>query len=560
MKVYDQKAQQLAETYEQFSFEEIHEDVLFLLPEAGASVLDVGAGSGRDAVWFAANGHQVAAVEPSSILREEAQMRHEGAEVQWINDQLPSLERVLRSKLTFDLVWLSSVWMHVPHEERERAFRKLVSVMSPGASMMLSLRPGPLDPKWPMRDVQFDEIEKLARDFGLQIVHKDSRADTQGRPRANWEFVWLQLPDDGTNALPLLRQVVFNDSKSSTYKLALLRILIRIADGASGLARQSEDGEFIELPMGLVALYWIRAFWPLVKNGLPQRPGDGRLAFATEAFESVLKGSIHDLRIGQTLRGARATNLINAMYEVARCVKDQPAEYTTYPNSRKRVFPTRRYAKRVFDEIRIDQKFLRSFGKFSIPINLWNAMTRYACWIEPAVVAEWIRIMGGYGGGSQSLLNDCRVALEWLKPEHDTEEVRGLAMALQHGPSGLSCAWTGNRLRESPAIDHCFPFSIWPCNDLWNLLPTSGQLNSRKSDKLPALSALDAAKPYICQWWDSAYLQHDDRAQIFTQQAQIALPFIEASSDPLTSEAVFEGLKTQQKVLMRDQQLQEWMP
>jgi hypothetical protein len=35
----------------------------------------------------------------------------------------------------------------------------------------------------------------------------------------------LRLPDDGTGALPLLRHIIFNDDKSSTYKLALLRVL-----------------------------------------------------------------------------------------------------------------------------------------------------------------------------------------------------------------------------------------------------------------------------------------------------------------------------------------------
>jgi hypothetical protein len=48
-----------------------------------------------------------------------------------------------------------------------------------------------------------------------------------------WETVCLKLPDDGTEALPLLRHVILNDSKSSTYKVALLRILVRIADSAS---------------------------------------------------------------------------------------------------------------------------------------------------------------------------------------------------------------------------------------------------------------------------------------------------------------------------------------
>jgi len=66
---------------------------------------------------------------------------------------------------------------------------------------------------------------------------------------------WLlyRLPDDGTGAPPQLRHIILNDDKSSTYKLALLRCLCRIADGADGMARYDSD-DYVDLPFGLVAL------------------------------------------------------------------------------------------------------------------------------------------------------------------------------------------------------------------------------------------------------------------------------------------------------------------
>ena len=73
---------------------------------------------------------------------------------------------------------------------------------------------------------------------------------------------------------------VFNDQKSSTYKLALLRTLVRIADGAGGFARPGTDDRHVDLPLGLVALFWIRAFKPLLASDFPQLPtGNGRLRF-----------------------------------------------------------------------------------------------------------------------------------------------------------------------------------------------------------------------------------------------------------------------------------------
>jgi protein-L-isoaspartate O-methyltransferase len=46
---YEQNALQLVTQYESLAFEDAHAALLDLLPEQSATVLDVGAGSGRDA-------------------------------------------------------------------------------------------------------------------------------------------------------------------------------------------------------------------------------------------------------------------------------------------------------------------------------------------------------------------------------------------------------------------------------------------------------------------------------------------------------------------------------
>ena len=257
---YNAKAPTLVRDYEDLLFEEVHAPVLDLLPDPGAHILDMGAGSGRDAAWFAANGYSVVAAEPSAEMRNLGKTLHPSPNIRWLDDALPAQEKVLRSKLTFDLIWLSAVWMHVPPSARARAFRKLVSVMSPGGSMMLTLRQGPPPADRPMEPATAADVEVLARRHGLQTVRSERIPDILGRDGIAWEVIWLRLPDDGTGALPLLRHVVLNDRKSSTYKLALLRTVIRVADGAGGLARPGRDERFVDLPLGLVALFWVRSF------------------------------------------------------------------------------------------------------------------------------------------------------------------------------------------------------------------------------------------------------------------------------------------------------------
>ena len=57
---YAEQAQALIPQYEAVSFEHKNATLLHLLPTAPARVLDIGAGTGVDAAWFAACGNELA--------------------------------------------------------------------------------------------------------------------------------------------------------------------------------------------------------------------------------------------------------------------------------------------------------------------------------------------------------------------------------------------------------------------------------------------------------------------------------------------------------------------
>ena len=100
---YDANAETVSARYEETAAEDIHAWLLDLLPAIPATVLDVGAGSGRDAAWLAAKGYDVIAVEPSANMRVASARLHPTTRVHWINDTLPALGAVTRSGLAFDL-------------------------------------------------------------------------------------------------------------------------------------------------------------------------------------------------------------------------------------------------------------------------------------------------------------------------------------------------------------------------------------------------------------------------------------------------------------------------
>ncbi len=132
---YDANVETVTARYEGIAGEDIHGWLLDLLPALPATLLDIGAGTGRDATWLASKGYDVVAVEPSANMRAASARLHPAVRVHWINDTLPTLGEVTKSGLSFDLILLSAVWMHVSAADRPRAFRKLINLLKPGGAL-----------------------------------------------------------------------------------------------------------------------------------------------------------------------------------------------------------------------------------------------------------------------------------------------------------------------------------------------------------------------------------------------------------------------------------------
>lgn len=562
---YETNAERIFEEYERFSFEETHEALLSHLPKDAGLVLDVGAGTGRDAAGFARLGHDVVAVEPNEKLRSSARGKHKSEKIRWVNDSLPKLAKVRRNGLTFDVISLSAVWMHVAPSERRRAFRRLASLLSPGGLMCITLRHGSYEPVRGFWEISPDEVLEFARDFGLFSVSVSSEPDQLGRADVTWTRIILRSPGDGTGALPLLRGIVLNDNKSSTYKLALLRVLVRIGQSSAGLARL-EGEDRVVLPLGLFALYWLRLYRPLLDENLPQNPsnttGTLRIGFANEAFQQLQDLSSLDFRIGASFRSIQAKTLHRALQQICSTLSKMPMHYITYPGSSTQVFAAQKQQRvQAPSQMTLDATYLFSFGTVRIPFELWQAAQKFGVWIEPAINAEWKELMKGYARSQNRAIDLGTVenALMWGEPNRTTAYSRKRAEDLFKKGAVQRCVWSNSKLRlDTMDIDHCFPYSAWPCADLWNLLPVHRKINQRqKKDKLPGLITLNESRERILEWWDSAYI---DAAEIIRQQffneAQASLRLdIDVSQHP---DEIFDSMTLQQTQLKFNQQIPEW--
>lgn len=558
---YDQNAEQLVSQYESLTFEHVHPALLDLLPPPGATILDVGAGSGRDAAWFAAKGYEVVAVEPSEAMRTLARQRHPSQRIHWVADSLPDLAQVRRLGLRFDLILLSAVWMHVPPAARQRALRRLATLLSPNGRLAISLRIGPPDTGRAMYEVTLPELTAMARQFGLRVVCTDDSPDRLGRPGISWTTAILGLPDDGLGALPLLRHLILTDSKASTYKIALLRILARIADTAAGAARH--ESESVVLPMGLVALFWLRMYKPLIEGGLPQMPPNragNAPGFVTDNFTALRLVRPVDLRAGMDFHDDIARHLHASLWEISRLIREMPVKYLRWPASDENIFHIKHQRRTSTPtRLRIDDPFLWSFGEFHVPLPIWDALRHYNVWVEPVLVAEWVRLMESYAGQLGPTISQTAYSLlAWADPERDTRFARAAVERLRHQGKSVYCVWSGQRLKSDYDIDHCFPFAAWPCGDAWNLMPASKRINGEKSNRLVTHTALEQASERITAWWEDAFLSTGtDARHRFFLEAEQTLPMLETAASPAD---LIDAMKVQRIRLAKDQGLRPWEP
>ena len=192
---YAEQAQTLIPRYESRSFDQVHAQFLHLLPDKPGRVLDIGAGTGRDAAALAEMGHSVTAVEPTAEFRTGARGRHPSSRIEWRDDSLPELKSLAGHDGEFDLILSSAVWMHLDEGQRRRAMPNVARLLRPSGVLILSLRHGPVPPGRRMFEVTGDETVTLAQAEGLELeLRLDRQESVLGQPDVFWTRLAFRRP------------------------------------------------------------------------------------------------------------------------------------------------------------------------------------------------------------------------------------------------------------------------------------------------------------------------------------------------------------------------------
>lgn len=367
-----------------------------------------------------------------------------------------------------------------------------------------------------------------------------------------------------------LAKIIERESKSATYKFALLRATIEIIQEQEHYLLVHEDNT-VSYPMGSMVMKWIRYYYPIIARNLRQVTSR-KLAFQTE-FEQVINlykeypananQLFYDLKHGisdshrkvaviELLRKLRSTIGSNPMHYIGSSI-DMPGELYSYEKGV--VIPSK--------ISRIDLEWIvTNLGRFSFPVDLQHQLQIVGSFLTGthSIIFKWAEFSSKLPGENQI---DTAGMIALLKDEYNEREIQLANNYYKQilGKGSLECIWSGKRIRNrcDMHIDHMIPFSVLNNNDLWNLMPSTSAMNSKKKDKIPSpqLLKMKDVKERIVNGWSELHLAHQGQ---FKSEIQLALLGNKVFREKTWKNASYENLTAMCHHMIDLRGLNPWNP
>ena len=473
----------------------------------GSKILDIGAGSGRDAARLIANGYDAYAVDPSPALLQASIALHPELQNRFETAALPEIGNPFGGG--FDGILCSAVLMHVPPHALFDAALNIRSLLKPHARLLLSLPASRNEQHTENRDSQgrlfspytADEIQLLFERLGFQQIGKWVTSDTLGRQNTSWFTLLLELRNIGS-ARPIdkIEGILNRDKKVATYKLALFRALAEIATQESKQAVWLPNSE-VGIPIMRIAERWLQYYWPLFASPrfIPQVTSESK----GKDTAKPIKFRKHLTELAQAYSGQGNQHGISAWYLDYTKNQHQSKTYPLLKTTLKSICETIRDGPVEYSGGSLETGRLFRFDSTNkhviMPADVWRELSLLGHWITDAVILRWAALTESFSK-SQGITSGDVLPLLLIKPE--PERATSLARQAFEKAQLNRCTWTGQSFKKDFAVDHAIAFSLWGNNDLWNLLQVNTKVNLNKSDKLPSTELLNRQKPLILEDWD----------------------------------------------------------
>lgn len=198
---YAQNAAEIIHRFNEIESDRLYKDSVQYFPSPPAVALDIGAGTGRDALWLTRLGFQVTAVEPVAELRQHGMARHAQGAVTWLDDRLPKLDEITSRGKRFDLILMSAVWQHLPEESQVEAIGTLAQLLRPRGRIIMSVRHGPGSADRRVYKCDVDQVITVFLRQNVSLLSRTFRASLQAKNNlnsVNWE--WLAFEKQSTDS------------------------------------------------------------------------------------------------------------------------------------------------------------------------------------------------------------------------------------------------------------------------------------------------------------------------------------------------------------------------
>lgn len=359
-----------------------------------------------------------------------------------------------------------------------------------------------------------------------------------------------------------INKIIERDSKSTTYKFALLRGVIDIIQEYSPYLRYSETK--VTIPTGLLIEKWLLYYYPILESPtyIPQTYGKINLAFGShfrKIIEAYKVGGFsvfyNDLKT-KGIPVAITKDFLALAGQLKKTITNQPMKYIggSFNTGHWSIFEYQSVRPRRTDKL-IDVEYLiENFGSFSIPFEYYEVFKFLGSFIngQDSILFKWAEFSVNASKKNLSVETVLNEVLKGPITSREVNESKLIYRSILEREGLVRCVWTGEPVVKFD-IDHVIPFSVWKNNDLWNLLPSNCKTNNRKRDKIPSPSKIEEKKALILQYWELI-----NEKQSLRFQKEIKLTLLGNNSNGSWQHAGIEQLKNSCSYLINNRGYEEW--
>jgi hypothetical protein len=323
----------------------------------------------------------------------------------------------------------------------------------------------------------------------------------------------------------VISTILRHDNKVTSYKIALLRAINDVVLSFPDLRTHHQD---IAVPLRLLAEYWVAYYWGFVhptqpidqgqraqrdgklRNDMEFRPDLCEFRRQWEAHTGELSQDsdgflvIHELRIARK-RSTYPASLLTAYQKtlttIAKTIK-MPIQYAGPGNWT--VFEKPSAYRDLGDRVVAVPGTQEQDVCLVITAELWQTFQVMSLWVEALCIHEWCLFTERVAQSHQPIQRGEVYTLLTARPDNRRPlswESNQIDILLLEGKE-FRCPWTAKPIVQGIRydLDHLLPLSVYPINELWNLVPSDQRFNRHiKRDRLPSSERLFTARTHL-EW------------------------------------------------------------